>query len=44
MNQALGGPARDDDEESDPKDTVNEVLEKRMAARKSLLKDDTEGI
>ncbi len=36
MSQALGDPARDDDAEPDPEDTVNEALEKRMAARKML--------
>ena len=36
MSQALGDPARDDDAEPDPEDTVNEALEQRMAARKML--------
>ncbi|MGB5062503.1 MAG: DEAD/DEAH box helicase family protein, partial [Candidatus Competibacter sp.] len=36
MSQALGDPARNDEAELDPEDTVNEALEKRMAARKML--------
>jgi len=36
MSQALGAPADDEDEGPDPEDTVNEALEKRMAARKML--------
>ena len=36
MSQALGAPAEDEDAEPDPEDTVNEALEKRMAARKML--------
>ena len=40
MSQALGsdakGEAKGDDEGPDPEDTVNEALEKRMAARKML--------
>ncbi len=38
MSQALGDAAQgdDDDDERDPEDTVNEALEKRMAARKML--------
>jgi type I restriction enzyme R subunit len=35
MSKALGD-AEGEDEESDPEDTVNEALEKRMAARKML--------
>ncbi|CAH1072451.1 type I restriction endonuclease subunit R [Candidatus Nitrotoga sp. 1052] len=36
MSKALGDTAEGEDEESDPEDTVNEALEKRMAARKML--------
>ena len=36
MSKALGDEAEGDDEESDAEDTVNEALEKRMAARKML--------
>jgi hypothetical protein len=36
MSQALGTPAAGDEDGSDPEDTVNEALEKRMAARKML--------
>jgi type I restriction enzyme R subunit len=36
MSQALGDSAGDDEEEGDAEDTVNEALEKRMAARKML--------
>ena len=36
MSKALGDTAVDGDEENDPEDTVNEALEKRMAARKML--------
>ena len=36
MNKALGDAADDQDAESDVEDTVNEALEKRMAARKML--------
>jgi type I restriction enzyme R subunit len=36
MSQALGAPAEDEDAGPDPEDTVNEALEKRMAARKML--------
>jgi type I restriction enzyme, R subunit len=36
MSQALGAPAEDEDAGPDPEDTVNAVLEKRMAARKML--------
>ncbi len=36
MSQALGGTGEDDDAGPDPEDTVNEALEKRMAARKML--------
>ena len=36
MSQALGDPAEDEDAGPDPEDTVNEALEKRMAARKML--------
>ena len=36
MSKALGDTAGDEDEESDPEDTVNDALEKRMAARKML--------
>ena len=36
MSKALGDEAVGDDEESDAEDTVNEALEKRMAARKML--------
>jgi len=36
MSQALSAPAEDEDEGPDPEDTVNEALEKRMAARKML--------
>jgi type I restriction enzyme R subunit len=36
MSQALGSAAEDDDDGADPEDTVNEALEKRMAARKML--------
>jgi len=36
MSKALGGGTGDDDNENDPEDTVNEALEKRMAARKML--------
>ena len=35
MSQALGAPAEEDDG-ADPEDTVNEALERRMAARKML--------
>jgi type I restriction enzyme R subunit len=36
MSEALGNTAQDDDDGADPEDTVNEALEKRMAARKML--------
>jgi len=36
MSQALSGKNTSDAEEPDPEDTVNEALEKRMAARKML--------
>ncbi|TLU85965.1 MAG: type I restriction endonuclease subunit R [Chlorobium sp.] len=36
MSQALAGKNTSDAEEPDPEDTVNEALEKRMAARKML--------
>jgi type I restriction enzyme R subunit len=36
MSQALSTPVDDGDDGSDPEDTVNEALEKRMAARKIL--------
>jgi type I restriction enzyme R subunit len=36
MSKALGDSAEGDDAEADPEDTVNEALEKRMAARKML--------
>jgi type I restriction enzyme R subunit len=36
MSQALGDAAQDDEAGPDPEDTVNEALEKRMAARKML--------
>jgi type I restriction enzyme R subunit len=36
MSQALGAPPEDEDAGPDPEDTVNEALEKRMAARKML--------
>jgi len=36
MSQALGATSADDDDGPDPEDTVNEALEKRMAARKLL--------
>ena len=36
MSQALGAAAEDEDAGPDPEDTVNEALEKRMAARKML--------
>ena len=36
MSQALSAPAEDEDAGPDPEDTVNEALEKRMAARKML--------
>lgn len=36
MSTALGDPAKAGDNEPDPEDTVNEALEKRMAARKML--------
>jgi type I restriction enzyme, R subunit len=36
MSQALGAPAQDEDGAADPEDTVNEALERRMAARKML--------
>jgi type I restriction enzyme R subunit len=36
MSEALGGSLKSDDEGPDPEDTVNEALEKRMAARKML--------
>lgn len=36
MSKALGDETGGEDEESDPEDTVNEALEKRMAARKML--------
>jgi type I restriction enzyme, R subunit len=36
MSEALGDTAQDDDDGADPEDTVNEALEKRMAARKLL--------
>jgi len=36
MSQALGTPAASDEDGPDPEDTVNEALEKRMAARKML--------
>jgi type I restriction enzyme R subunit len=37
MSEALGNTAKDDDDGADPEDTVNEALEKRMAARKMLV-------
>ena len=36
MSEALGDAAEGEDAETDPEDTVNEALEKRMAARKML--------
>jgi type I restriction enzyme R subunit len=36
MNKALGGAVEGEDAETDPEDTVNNALEKRMAARKML--------
>lgn len=36
MSQALSAPAHNEDAGPDPEDTVNEALEKRMAARKML--------
>jgi type I restriction enzyme, R subunit len=36
MSQALGDQAQDEEAGADPEDTVNEVLAKRMAARKML--------
>ena len=36
MSKALGDTEGDENEESDPEDTVNEALEQRMAARKML--------
>ena len=36
MSQALSAPAEDEDAGPDPEDTVNEAIEKRMAARKML--------
>lgn len=36
MSQALGNTERGDDTGADPEDTVNDALEKRMAARKML--------
>lgn len=36
MNEALSGPAGEDESGADPEDTVNQALEKRMAARKML--------
>lgn len=36
MSRALGEVADDKDVETDPEDTINEALEKRMAARKML--------
>ncbi|OGS04510.1 MAG: DEAD/DEAH box helicase [Elusimicrobia bacterium RIFCSPLOWO2_12_FULL_59_9] len=36
MSKALGSEAGTKDEETDPEDTVNDALEKRMAARKML--------
>jgi type I restriction enzyme R subunit len=36
MSEALGGAAEGDDEEKDSEDTVNEALERRIAARKML--------
>jgi len=36
MSQALGDAKGDEEEGTDPEDTVNEALEKRMAARKML--------
>ncbi len=36
MSEALSVPAEDEDDGTDPEDTVNEALEKRMAARKML--------
>jgi type I restriction enzyme R subunit len=36
MSQALGSPEEGGDDAPDPEDTVNEALEKRMAARKML--------
>jgi len=36
MSQALGAPEEDEDKGPDPEDTVNEALERRMAARKML--------
>ena len=36
MSRALGAPAEDEDAGPDPEDTVNEALERRVAARKML--------
>ncbi len=36
MSQALGTPTEDEEAVPDPEDTVNEALERRMAARKML--------
>jgi type I restriction enzyme R subunit len=36
MSQALGAPVEDEDAGTDPEDTVNLAIEKRMAARKML--------
>ena len=36
MSKALGDAADGDDAEADPEDTINDALEKRMAARKML--------
>lgn len=36
MSEALGDTGQDDEDGADPEDTVNEALEKRMAARKLL--------
>ena len=36
MSEALGGPAKSEEEQPDPEDTVNEALARRMAARKML--------
>ena len=36
MSTALGDAAANEDEQSDPEDTVNQALEQRMAARKML--------
>ncbi len=36
MSEALGGAHNGDDEDPDPEDSINEALERRMAARKML--------